>query len=206
LQQSERKRAVTNTDMGGEDMAEQNQHTLIMVVDDNPEFLSGIELTLEMEGYQVWTATNGQDALDQLKAAFLGDEGKASQLPDLIVVDIMMPVMDGYALYDEMRANPYLNHIPFIFLTAKSGDEDIRYGKELGADDYLTKLASTEDILATIRGKLKRVEQQRELATQFTGGPREPTAAGRILFFILVIVVLIIGCVLGIIIAASFLT
>jgi CheY-like chemotaxis protein len=194
--------------MGGDDMTEQsqNQQTLIMVVDDNPEFLTGIELTLEMEGYRVWTATNGQDALDQLKAAFLGNEGKTSHLPDLILVDIMMPVMDGYALYDEMRANPYLNHIPFIFLTAKSGDEDIRYGKELGADDYLTKLASTEDILATIRGKLKRVEQQRELATQFTGGPSEPIAAGRILFFVLVIAVLIIGCVLGGLIAVSLLS
>jgi len=186
---------------------EQNAHddrALIMVVDDNPEFLSGIELTLEMEGYKVWTVMNGQEALDQLKAVFMGDGGAAAgatRLPDLILADIMMPVMDGYELYQEMRANPYLNHIPFVFLTAKSGDVDIRHGKELGADDYLTKLASAEDILATVRGKLKRVEQQRTLAAQFTGDLGGPLEGGRVLLLVLVVALVTIGCVVGIIIA-----
>jgi DNA-binding response OmpR family regulator len=180
-----------------------------MVVDDNPEFLSGCQLTLEMEGYKVWTAINGEDALKKLKDAFMregraGDEG--THLPDLILVDIMMPVMDGYALYDEMRANPYLNHIPFIFLTARSAEEEVRYGKELGADDYLTKTASTEDILATVRGKLRRVEQQRKLAKQFTGDPSKPLEGVNVLLFALIIGLLIIGCLLGLAVAVSLLT
>jgi DNA-binding response OmpR family regulator len=96
------------------------------------------------------------------------------RLPDLILADIMMPLMDGYAFYERVRANPYLNHIPFIFLTAKSSEVDVRLGKELGADDYLTKPFSPEDLLASVRGKLRRVEQQRELAAQFTGDPDKP--------------------------------
>jgi len=184
----------------------QSEKTLIMVVDDNPEFLNGIGLTLEMEGYQIWTATDGQDALDQLKAAFLAEGvGERTRLPELILVDIMMPVMDGYALYDEMRSNPYLNHIPFIFLTAKSAEEDIRHGKELGADDYLTKLASSEDVLATIRGKLKRAEQRRALAAQFTGDPGRPVEGARVLLIALVIVLLVVGCGLGILLATNLL-
>ncbi len=182
----------------------QKYKALIMVVDDNPEFLSGIELTLQMEGYEVWSATDGLEALEKLKSAFLGEgeevAGK-SRLPDLILVDIMMPVMDGYALYEEMRANPFLNHIPFVFLTAKSGDGDIRRGKELGADDYLTKLASTEDILATIRGKLKRVGQQRALAAQFTGDPSRPLEGARFVLIALAIAIFMLGFFLGIIIA-----
>jgi CheY-like chemotaxis protein len=183
------------------------QRPLIMVVDDNPEFLSGIELTLEMEGYQVWTALNGQAALDQLKAAFFDQDRVSSamdRLPALMLVDIMMPVMDGYTLYEEMRANPYLNHIPFIFLTAKSSDTDIRYGKELGADDYLTKLASTEDILSTIRGKMRRAEQQRSLATQFAGESGRFPEGARILVIALAIALLIVGCFLGVLIAANW--
>lgn len=181
-----------------------NDQELIMVVDDNPEFLSGVELTLEMEGYKVWTARNGQDALNQLKAAFLQEGGaKENRLPDLILVDIMMPVMDGYALYDEMRANPYLNHIPLVFLTAKSDEEDIRFGKELGADDYLTKMAPAEDLLATIRGKLKRVEQQRALATQFTGSPSWRAEGANILLIALAVALVLLGCGLGIAIASS---
>ena len=135
-----------------------------MVVDDNSEFLSGLRLTLEMEGFTVWTATDGQQALDQLRTVFLRqdqNDASFSRLPDLIMADIMMPVMDGYQFYDSVRTNPHLHNIPFIFLTAKSTEDDIRQGKELGPDDYLTKPCPPEDVLATIKGKLKRVEQQR---------------------------------------------
>ncbi|HXV97364.1 MAG TPA: response regulator, partial [Anaerolineae bacterium] len=138
---------------------EQAHKPLILVVDDNPEFLSGIKLTLEMEGFKVLTANDGQQALDKLKTIPIG-QSKASlearRLPDLILADIMMPVMDGYEFYQKVRAHPYTNHIPIIFLTAKSADTDVRYGKELGAEDYLSKLASTEDLLASIHGKLNR--------------------------------------------------
>jgi len=142
----------------------QERQMLILVVDDNTEFLNGIKLTLEMEGYKVWTAMNGEEALEQLRAIFLKQDDHKdvdAQLPDLILADIMMPVMDGYEFYEHVHNNPYLHRIPFIFLTAKGEAEDIRHGKELGSDDYLPKMSSPEDILATIRGKLRRAEQQR---------------------------------------------
>lgn len=145
---------------------DQAYKALIMVVDDNLEFLNGIQLTLEMEGYKVWTAQNGQEALSALRESFLkarqegeNNAGRES-LPDLILADIMMPVLDGYALYKQTQINPYLNHIPFIFLTAKAADGDIRYGKELGVDDYFSKLTPVEDLLASIQGKLKRLKKQ----------------------------------------------
>jgi chemotaxis family two-component system response regulator PixG len=149
-----------------------------MVIDDNLEFLKAIQLTLEMEGYRVITAANGQAALDKLQTGFkaqVQEPGLLKRLPDLILADIMMPLMDGYNFFERVRANPYLNHIPFVFITAKSSLEEIRHGKELGADDYLTKPFSPEDLLAVVRGKLKRREQQQILAAQFTGDPAKPT-------------------------------
>ncbi len=134
----------------------------IMIVDDNPEFLNGLALTLEMENYTVISAPDGTRALEMLERA-LSEGNGASQLPDLILTDIMMPGMDGYAFYERVRANPYTNHIPIIFLTAKDSSDDIQYGKSLGSEDYLTKLASTEEILASVRGKLTRIQQRREL-------------------------------------------
>jgi len=134
----------------------------IMIVDDNPEFLDGLKLTLEMENYTVISAPDGTRALEMLEDA-LSAGNSASQLPDLILTDIMMPGMDGYAFYERVRANPYTNHIPIIFLTAKDSSDDIQYGKSLGSEDYLTKLASTEEILASVRGKLARIQQRREL-------------------------------------------
>ena len=122
-----------------------NEQALIMAIDDNAEFLNGLQLTLEMEGFSVWTAAHSQQALDQLRTVFLGRNKKNtpfSRLPDLIMSDIMMPVMDGYQFYDYVRSNPNLHHIPVIFLTAKSPEDDICRGKELGPDDYLTKPCS----------------------------------------------------------------
>ncbi len=174
---------------------EQVEQPLILVVDDNLEFLEGVKLTLEMEGYRVWTATNGQEALDRLLAVFRRDRaqvsGRPDHLPDLILADIMMPVLDGYAFYEQVRANPYLNHLPFIFLTAKSDEVDVRFGKELGADDYLTKPFSPEDLLATVRGRLKRVAQQRQLAAQFTGDVSKPTGLVVIMVIIIVLIILL---------------
>ncbi|MDM8527905.1 response regulator [Anaerolineales bacterium HSG24] len=131
---------------------------IIMVVDDQPDLVDGVKLILEVEGFDVWTAANGQHALDKLESTFMrrSEQDGARALPDLILADIMMPVMDGYTLFERVKANPYLQSIPFIFLTAKVDDVDIRRGKELGVDDYLTKPAQPDDLLSSIRGKLKR--------------------------------------------------
>jgi CheY-like chemotaxis protein len=176
--------------------SEQTHKTLIMVIDDNPEFLSGIKLTLEMEGFAVWTAMDGQQALNELREQNQSNK-EFIQYPDLILADIMMPVMDGYVFYEQARANPYLNHIPIIFLTAKSSDVDIRFGKELGADDYLSKLASTEDLLASIRGKLKRVEQRRSLLAQFVEDQGGSMKGGGIIVLVVVGILLILAFYLG---------
>ncbi len=143
----------------------ENTTARIMIVDDNPEFLAGLKLTLEMENYTVISAADGQQALDILEDALAMRKG-ISPLPDLILVDIMMPVMDGYVFYERVRSNPYTNHIPMIFLTAKDSGGDIQHGKGLGIEDYLTKLASTDEILASIRGKLARIERRRALLEQ----------------------------------------
>ncbi len=121
----------------------------ILVVDDNPELVDGLKLTLEMEGFAVLTAHSGYEALEVLK----------QEIPDLILADIMMPNLDGYELYIRVHRNPQWMKIPFVFLTAKTSSEDIRKGKRLGADDYITKPFDPQDVVAAIRGKLKRVAE-----------------------------------------------
>ena len=123
--------------------------TSILVVDDDPHLLDGIRLTLEAEGYWVLIAPDGVEALAVLQ----------SQPVDLILADIAMPRMNGYQLYERVCKNPRWVAIPFVFLTARAMDSDIRYGKELGADDYLTKPFEPEDLLAAVRGRLRRAQQ-----------------------------------------------
>jgi two-component system alkaline phosphatase synthesis response regulator PhoP len=129
---------------------------MILVVEDNADMTAALKLALEMEGYQVLTAVDGLEALRILERV----------TPDLIVADIMMPRMDGYELYDATHQDERWLSIPFIFLTAKTDKEDIRLGKEMGADDYLVKPVEKEDLIAAIRGKLKRVAELKAAAAQ----------------------------------------
>lgn len=122
---------------------------IILVVDDNPDVIEGIKLTLEMEGFQVLTAATGREALHILERI----------TPDLILADIMMPEMDGYELYDAVHADERWLQVPFIFVTAKTDKVDIRRGKEMGADDYITKPFDLDDVVAAIRGRLKRTAE-----------------------------------------------
>jgi DNA-binding response OmpR family regulator len=133
----------------------------ILVVDDEPDLLDNIVLALEAEDYRVFTAHDGIEALTVLQ----------SQPVDLILADIAMPDMNGYQLYERVRENPEWVLIPFIFLTARTMDSDIRYGKELGVDDYLTKPIRTADLLAAVRGKLNRAEQLTEAVAQSKSSP-----------------------------------
>lgn len=122
---------------------------LVLIVDDNPDLADGLKLTLEMEDFRVLVAHSGQQALDIL----------ARSAPDLILADIMMPNLDGYELYVRVHSDARWLHIPFIFLTAKTSKEDIRKGKEMGADDYITKPFDPQDVVAAVRGRLKRMAQ-----------------------------------------------
>ncbi len=128
----------------------------ILVVDDQPGILENLDLLLTAEGYGVLTARDGLEALDVLE----------SEPVDLIVADIAMPRLNGYQLYERVREKPEWLTIPFLFLTARAMDSDIRYGKELGVDDYLTKPIQPEDLLAAVQGRLRRAKQLARIASR----------------------------------------
>ncbi|MBN1119607.1 MAG: response regulator transcription factor [Anaerolineae bacterium] len=125
-------------------------NALILVVDDDPLVRESILDILHFSGFKaLLQASNGSEALDVLE----------HQTPDLIISDIVMPGMNGYQFYLRVHRNPAWLHIPFIFLTSKGQTEDIRYAKEMGIDDYLTKPVTSDDLVAAIRGKLLRFTQ-----------------------------------------------
>lgn len=128
---------------------------LILVVDDQPNLREYVKQVLSLAGHQVLIARNGVEALDILE----------SQPVDLILADIAMPRMNGYQLHERVMANPRWVMIPFVFLTARAQDSDIRYAKELGVDDYLTKPFNREDLLSIVRGKLRRARRVAQLAS-----------------------------------------
>ncbi|MCP4540222.1 MAG: SUMF1/EgtB/PvdO family nonheme iron enzyme [Chloroflexi bacterium] len=134
---------------------------IILIVDDNHELVDGVKLALEMEDFQVLSATSGAEALNILDRI----------TPDLILADIMMPEMDGYELYERVHSDPRWIHTPFIFLTAKTSPDDIRKGKEMGVDDYITKPFDPQDMIAAVRGRIKRMnEVTGTLAPEDVGG------------------------------------
>mgnify|MGYP005627203761 CR=1 FL=1 len=126
-----------------------NKRETILVVDDNTRMLAAVQRILESEGYLVLTADDGLAALQMIQES----------TPHLIIADIAMPRMNGYQLHERVRQNPDWALIPFIFLTGRAMDSDIRYGKEIGVDDYLIKPIEPEDLLVVVRGKLKRARQ-----------------------------------------------
>lgn len=138
-----------------------NEQAQILIVDDDASFRLYVQSALEMAGYTVLPAENGRCAVELLTAHAV----------DLILSDIAMPEMNGYQLFDQVLANPDWSGIPFIFLSNRDMDSDIRFGKELGADDYLPKSAAAEDLLASIRGRLRRVAHLRQLVAQQRRAP-----------------------------------
>jgi len=152
------------------------QRQTILLVEDDIALLEGMSDTLEMVGYKTIQATNGQEGLDALKRA----------QPDLIISDIMMPEMDGYLFHKEVISHPENAAIPFIFLTAKSDQADVRKGLREGVDAYLTKPFDLEDLLLHVQNKLNRFatirkqslaqleELQRQIVTMFSHELRTP--------------------------------
>jgi two-component system sensor histidine kinase/response regulator len=121
----------------------------LLVVEDDAALLEGLRDMLELAGYAVLTARNGLEGLAVLE----------QQVPDLIVSDINMPRMDGWQFYSQVRAHPDWVSLPFIFLTAKGEKADVRRGKSLGADDYITKPFEEADLLVAVQAKLRRRAQ-----------------------------------------------
>lgn len=121
---------------------------MLLIVDDTKDLLFTLKIMLESRGYDVETATSGEEALKKLSTI--------EKIPEVIISDIMMPKMSGYEFFSAVSAHPTLNRVPFLFLTAKSTPEDIRLGKLLGVDDYITKPFNEEDLVASISGKIAR--------------------------------------------------
>lgn len=126
----------------------------ILVVEDDVAMANGICDVLELAGYDLRVAHNGREAL-----AAIGE-----RVPDVIVSDIMMPEMDGYELFNEIRSNPDWLSIPFIFLTAKGQKSDIRLGKAMGAEDYLVKPFDWEDLLVAVKARLARAQALKQVS------------------------------------------
>ncbi|HLO43083.1 MAG TPA: response regulator [Leadbetterella sp.] len=120
----------------------------ILLIEDNHEIRENTAEILELDGYEVITAENGK----------IGVETAASAKPDLIICDIMMPVLDGYSVLHLLSKNPDTENIPFIFLTAKADRQDFRKGMEMGADDYITKPFDDVDLLNAIESRFKKIE------------------------------------------------
>ncbi len=113
----------------------------ILAVDDEKHIVRLVQINLEKEGYEVVTANNGREALDKV----------ASERPDLIVMDVMMPEMDGLEALQTLKSNPATAEIPVIMLTAKAQDADVFRGWQSGADLYLTKPFNPMELLTFVR-------------------------------------------------------
>ena len=122
----------------------------VLVIEDNMFVRENIAEMLMLASYKVLKAENGKAGLEQA----------LQQKPDIVVCDIMMPLMDGYAVLQEFKKTPELEDIPFVFLSAKSKSENIREGIEAGADDYITKPFQESELLNAIKGGLLKVNAQ----------------------------------------------
>ena len=132
----------------------------ILVVDDEPEAVELLEFNLKQAGYAVTTAGDGGEALKKAR----------TQTPDLIVLDVMLPEMDGFEICKSLRLDSTTAKIPIIMLTAKAAEIDRVLGLELGADDYLTKPFSPRELLLRIKKILARGQTEEKLRDQLRYG------------------------------------
>jgi two-component system, OmpR family, alkaline phosphatase synthesis response regulator PhoP len=119
--------------------------TKILLVDDEPDIVEFLKYNLEQNGYDVIFGHDGLEALNKL-----------SENPDLIILDIMMPHLDGYEVYRKIREHKKFKEIPIIFLTAKSGETDEIKGLELGASDFIQKPISPKKLIARVKLNLRK--------------------------------------------------
>lgn len=117
----------------------------ILVIDDEPRIVEAVSVNLELEGYQVSSASNGPEALTKL----------SEELPDLIILDVMMPGMDGFETLEKIRE---VSNVPVIMLTVRGEETDKVRGLDLGADDYVTKPFSVNELISRINAALRRAE------------------------------------------------
>lgn len=122
----------------------------ILAVDDEKAIVRLVQVNLEREGYEVVTAYDGREALEKVE----------SERPDLIVLDVMMPYMDGFEVLQNLKKNPETRDIPVIMLTAKAQDADVFRGWQSGVDCYLTKPFNPMELKAFVKRVFKSLEDE----------------------------------------------
>lgn len=119
----------------------------ILLVDDEPDIVEFLKYNLELQNFEVIVGYNGEEAIQKL-----------SEKPDLIVLDIMMPKLDGFETCKRIRENKDFANVPIVFLTAKAGEIDEIKGLELGASDYIQKPISPNKLIARVKSNLRKAE------------------------------------------------
>ena len=118
----------------------------ILVVDDEVDLVETVRFPLEMEGFNVLVSYNGEDALSQAR----------KEKPDLIILDLMLPKLDGYKVCRLLKFDEKYKHIPILMLTAKTQEKDKILGKETGADEYITKPFEMDVLMEKVKGYLSK--------------------------------------------------
>ena len=148
----------------------------VLVVDDDPVILKLLEVNFEMEGFQVVRAADGAEGLERAREV----------LPDIVVLDVMMPRMTGYEVAKALREDIGTAHIPIIFVTARAQSSDVERGMELGVEDYVTKPFDPLDLIDRVNALLARARDRIESDSAPQNEPvaepaveeRPPTAPG----------------------------
>ena len=117
---------------------------VVVIADDDPQISRLVKFKLEKEGYSIFLGENGQEALDLIREV----------TPDIVILDVMMPVMDGFEVLRELKSEQVTAGIPAIMLTAREMEEDVLKGFDLGAVDYMTKPFSPSELAARVNANL----------------------------------------------------
>ena len=125
-----------------------NERPKVLIAEDEETIVESLSFLMEKEGYDVSVATDGRTAISMI----------ARDIPDMVLLDVMMPVCDGFEVVRAARNEPNTRQMPIMMLTAKTREVDRRKGLELGVDDFVTKPFSTRDVVSRVKALLKRAE------------------------------------------------
>jgi len=121
----------------------------VLLVDDDPVIVRLLQVNFRLDGFEVDTASSGEKALRRVREC----------LPDVIVLDVMMPGIDGWGVYAKIKEDPETKGVPVVFLSARAQDEDLRHGYALGVDEYVTKPFDPAHLLEIVRRALARTQR-----------------------------------------------
>lgn len=125
-----------------------NERPKVLIAEDEETIVESLSFLMEKEGYDVSVATDGRTAISMI----------AHDIPDMVLLDVMMPVCNGFEVVRAARNDPNTRQIPIMMLTAKTREVDRRKGLELGVDDFVTKPFSTRDVVSRVKALLERAE------------------------------------------------